>query len=93
MGDISEDEYNSSKVEFKSQLDKIYLMLEHIQNKEFNILKLNKLSKDYNKILDTYEQLLTENPQELFNKIEYIKTNKIIDLIKDKSKCNITEEG
>lgn len=91
MADITEEEYNEMKSEFKVELDKLNEMLKNVQNKELNIIKLKKLKKDYNNILDNYELLLRENPQELFKKIEYIKVDKILNLIKNKNNSMITE--
>lgn len=91
MGDITEEEYNLMKSEFKEELDKLNDMLKNIHNKEINILRLKKLKKDYNKILDEYEKLLENDPQELFKKIEYIKVDKINNIIKSKNNSFITE--
>lgn len=91
MGDISEEEYQEMKSEFKNELDKLNEMLINIQNKEQNIIKLKKLKKDYNKILDEYEILLEENPQELFKKISYIKVDKIDNIVKNRYNSYITE--
>lgn len=91
MGDITEEEYNEKKSEFKVELDKLNEMLKNVQNKELNIVKLKKLKKDYNKILDEYELLLKENPQELFRKIEYIKVYRILNIMKSKNNSMITE--
>ncbi|RII36776.1 recombinase family protein [Clostridium chromiireducens] len=91
MGDITEEEYIESRAEFKSNYDKYVNLLEDISNKQLNIIKLNSLKKDYNKILDNYEVLLEENPQELFRKIEYIKVDKIQDIIKNRYNSFVRE--
>ena len=91
MGDIIEEEYQEMKSEFKSELEKLNVMLTNVQNKELNIIKLKKLKKDYNKILDEYEVLLEENPQELFKRIAYIKVDKMNNVITNKYNSYITE--
>ncbi|MGL4572768.1 MAG: recombinase family protein [Clostridium sp.] len=91
MGDITEEEYQEMKSEFKNELDKLNVMLANVQNKELNIIKLKKLKKDYNKILDEYEVLLEGNPQELFKRISYIKVDKMNNVITNKYNSYITE--
>lgn len=90
-GDVTEDEYQERRSVFKNELDKLNEMLINVQNKEQNIIKLKKLEKDFKRILDGYEILLEENPQELFRKISYIKVDKINNVIKNKYNSYITE--